>query len=58
MRNMENGMPRIPEPEIERLKSEVSVQRLVESSNIELKKSGKERRGQVLHIAWKVLGSV
>jgi DNA primase len=39
-------MPRIPQPEIERLKSEVSVQRLVESSNIELKKSGKDWLGR------------
>jgi DNA primase len=39
-------MPRIPEPEIERLKSEVSVQRLVESSGIELKKSGKNWLGR------------
>ena len=35
-------MARIPEAEIERLKNEVSVQRLVESSGIELKKSGKD----------------
>jgi hypothetical protein len=35
-------MPRIPEPEIERLKGEVSVERLVASSGIELKKSGKD----------------
>lgn len=35
-------MPRIPEPEIERLKSEVSVERLVRASGIELKKSGKD----------------
>jgi DNA primase len=35
-------MPRIPEPEIERLKSEVSVERLVGASGIELKKSGKD----------------
>jgi len=39
-------MPRIPEPEIERLKSEVSVERLVESSGIELKKSGKDWLGR------------
>jgi len=30
-------MPRIPEPGIERLKSKVSVERLVEASGIELK---------------------
>ena len=35
-------MARIPEAEIERLKNEVSVERLVESSGIELKKSGKD----------------
>ncbi len=46
MRNMENGMPRIPQTEIERLKSEVSVQRLVESSGVELKKSGKDWLGR------------
>lgn len=39
-------MARIPEAEIERLKSEVSVQRLVESSGIELKKSGKDLIGK------------
>ena len=38
-------MARIPEQEIERLKSEVSVERLVEASGIELKKSGKDRLG-------------
>ena len=35
-------MARIPEAEIERLKSEISVQRLVEASGMELKKSGKD----------------
>ncbi len=39
-------MARIPESEIERLKNEVSVQRLVEASGIELKKSGKDFIGQ------------
>jgi DNA primase catalytic core len=39
-------MARIPDSEIERLKSEVSVQRLVESSGIELKKSGKDLTGK------------
>ena len=39
-------MARIPESEIERLKNEVSVQRLVESANIELKKSGKDFIGR------------
>ena len=36
-------MARIPEAEIERLKSEVSVERLIESSGVALKKSGKDR---------------
>jgi DNA primase len=35
-------MARIPETEIERLKMEVSVERLVEASGIELKKAGKD----------------
>lgn len=39
-------MARIPEAEIERLKEEVSVQRLVESAGIELKKSGKDWLGR------------
>lgn len=38
-------MARIPEAEIERLKSEVSVERLVEDSGIELKKAGKDWLG-------------
>lgn len=38
-------MARIPVEEIERLKSEVSVERLVESNGIALKKSGKDRIG-------------
>ena len=38
-------MARIPEAEIERLKSEVSVERLVEASGIELKKAGKSLSG-------------
>lgn len=38
-------MARIPENEIERLKSEVSVQRLIEAAGIELKKSGKDLTG-------------
>ena len=38
-------MARIPATEIERLKAEVSVERLVESSGIELKKSGKDLLG-------------
>jgi DNA primase catalytic core len=39
-------MARIPEAEIERLKSEVSVQRLVEASGVELKKGGKDLLGK------------
>jgi len=39
-------MPRIPEPEIEQLKNEVSVERLVEASGIELKRSGKDWLGR------------
>lgn len=39
-------MARIAEEEIERLKEEVSVQRLVEAAGIELKKSGKDWIGQ------------
>jgi DNA primase len=39
-------MARIPEAELERLKSEVSVQRLVEASGVELKKGGKDLIGK------------
>ena len=39
-------MPRIPDTEIERLKSEVSVERLVEASGIELKRGGKDMLGR------------
>ncbi|MFN9503672.1 MAG: CHC2 zinc finger domain-containing protein [Rubrivivax sp.] len=38
-------MARIPETEIERLKSEVSVQRLVEASGVALKRAGKDWLG-------------
>ncbi|MEY3202296.1 MAG: primase, partial [Pseudomonadota bacterium] len=38
-------MPRIPTPELERLKADVSVQRLVEEAGIVLKKSGKDWLG-------------
>ena len=38
-------MPRISDQEIQQLKEEVSVERLVESSGVELKKSGKDRLG-------------
>ena len=39
-------MPRIPEAEIERLKNEVAVERLVEASGIKLKKAGKDLLGR------------
>jgi DNA primase catalytic core len=38
-------MARIPESEIERIKGEVSLERLVEASGVELKKSGKDLVG-------------
>ncbi len=39
-------MARIPEADIERLKQEVSLQRLVESRGIELKRHGKNLVGR------------
>lgn len=39
-------MARIPEAELERLKNEISVQRLVEASGVELKKGGKDFIGK------------
>ena len=39
-------MARIPEAEIERLKNEVSVERLIESAGIELTKAGKDKIGK------------
>jgi DNA primase catalytic core len=39
-------MPRIAQDELERLKAEVSVQRLVEAAGIELRKSGKDMLGR------------
>ena len=39
-------MARIPEAEIERLKNEITVERLVEASGITLKKSGKDQIGK------------
>ena len=39
-------MARIPEADLERLKAEVSVERLVEASGIALAKSGKDRLGK------------
>ena len=38
-------MARIPESDIERLKNEISVERLVESAGVALKKSGKDKIG-------------
>ena len=40
------AMARIPEPELQRLKDEVSVQRLVEAAGVELKKAGKDWLGR------------
>ena len=39
-------MARIPETELERLKNEVSVERLVEVSGVELKRGGKDMLGR------------
>lgn len=39
-------MPRIPDTEIEWLKNEVSVERLVEASGVALKKAGKDMLGR------------
>jgi len=39
-------MARIPEAELQRLKDEISVQRLVEASGIELKRAGKDLLGR------------
>ncbi|WP_140637398.1 CHC2 zinc finger domain-containing protein [Methylibium rhizosphaerae] len=39
-------MARIPEPELQRLKEEVSVQRLVEAVGVELKRAGKDWLGR------------
>ena len=39
-------MARIPEEEIERIKREVSLERLVEASGVELKKRGKDLFGR------------
>jgi DNA primase catalytic core len=39
-------MARIPEAELERLKSEVSVERLVEASGVELRRAGKDLLGR------------
>jgi DNA primase catalytic core len=42
----EDHMARIPEAEVQRLKDEISVQRLVECAGIELKKIGKDIAGK------------
>jgi DNA primase len=42
----EETMARIPDAELERLKAEVSVERLVEASGIALARSGKDRLGK------------
>ena len=39
-------MARIPESEIERLKSEISLERLVAAAGIELKRAGKDLMGR------------
>src|SRR5215203_1912087 len=39
-------MARIPDAELQRLKDDVSVQRLVEASGVELKKAGKDWLGR------------
>ena len=39
-------MARIAESEIERLKSEISVERLVEAAGVELKRAGKDLLGR------------
>lgn len=39
-------MARIPETEIERLKSEVGIERLIEASGVELKRGGKDLLGR------------
>ena len=41
-------MARIPDAELERLKAEISVERLVESAGIELKRAGKDLVGRCL----------
>ncbi len=41
-------MPRIPDQEVQRLKNEVAVQRLVEAAGVELRKSGKDWVGKCL----------
>jgi hypothetical protein len=45
-RKRTSTMARIPEAEVQRLKDEVSVQRLVEAAGIELRKVGKDIAGR------------
>lgn len=47
-------MARIPESELERLKNEVSVERLVEASGVELKRGGKDMLGRCLAVVRKL----
>ena len=39
-------MPRTPDQEVQRLKDEIAVQRLVEAAGIELKRVGKDLAGR------------
>lgn len=39
-------MARIPDADLQRLKDEISVQRLIESAGVELKKTGKDWAGK------------
>ncbi len=39
-------MARIPESEVQRLKDEIAVQRLIEAAGIELKRVGKDLAGR------------
>ena len=50
-------MARIPETEIERLKNEVSVERLVEASGIELKRADTGRGSRDSQLVWKIASS-
>jgi DNA primase len=42
----QNSMARIPEAQVQRLKDEVAVQRLIEEAGIELKRVGKDLAGR------------
>ena len=41
-------MARIPDTEVQRLKDEIAVQRLVEAAGVELRKTGKDFAGRCL----------